>query len=318
MAWMMQVFSEDLHLLVARWYTSAVPRHRRPRRSRLHRPVVLASAVFSALVVLALSPLALSPSSGAADPVVARLASPSPELGPSPSIPTLRGAVAGVTSDHRARATLPPPVPTDPSHLAGYRWPLLHGRITLPFGPWHDGSRIVAGKAFHDGLDLATFCGDRIVAAHDGVVLAAGRHYDSQMGWIGDLGPYFERLDAKSLWTTLPIVVVVDDGNGYRSLYAHFGKIVVKRGQAVHGGQLLGYEGQTGHASGCHLHYGLFSPRETALFGIDAKVAEHMQLPDAEIARIDPLLVLPPRIKPAALPAPAGAPRPLHGDDGSY
>ena len=125
------------------------------------------------------------------------------------------------------------------------------------------GSRIVDGEPFHDGVDMATFCGDRVVAAHDGVVLAAGRHYDSQMGWVGDLGPYFARLDAKSLWTTLPIVVVIDDGNGYRSMYAHFGKIVVKRGDTVHAGQLLGYEGRTGHASGCHLHYGLFSPLET-------------------------------------------------------
>ena len=154
-------------------------------------------------------------------------------------------------------------------------------------------------------MDLATFCGDRIVAAHAGTVVAAGRHYDSQMGWIGDLGPYFARLDAKSLWVTLPIVVVIDDGNGYRSIYAHFEKIIVERGQTVEAGQLIGYEGRTGHASGCHLHYGLFSPQETARFGIDPAVAGHMKLPAWEIARIDPLLVLPPRA--ATIVAPATA-----------
>ena len=58
----------------------------------------------------------------------------------------------------------------------------------------------------------------------------------TQMGWIGDLAPYYARLDAKKLWTTLPIVVVIDDGNGYRSIYAHFGKIVVKKGQTVTAG----------------------------------------------------------------------------------
>jgi murein DD-endopeptidase MepM/ murein hydrolase activator NlpD len=200
--------------------------------------------------------------------------------------------------------------PTDPSRLHGYRWPVAHPRITLPFGPWRTGSRIVDGQPFHDGMDLATFCGDRVVAAHDGIVLAAGRHYDSQMGWVGDLQPYFDRLDAKSLWTTLPIVVVIDDGNGYRSLYAHFGKIVVKRGDDVHAGQLLGYEGRTGHASGCHLHYGLFSPLESATFGIDPEVAGHMKLPLAEIARIDPLLVLPPRggMTPTPAARPGGGP----------
>jgi len=202
--------------------------------------------------------------------------------------------------------------------LSGYQWPLPHARITLPFGPWRDGSRIVAGKPFHDGVDLATFCGDRIAAAHDGLVVAAGRHYDSQMGWIGDLGPYFDRLDAKSLWTTLPIVVVVDDGNGYRSIYAHFGKIVVKRGQTVRAGQLLGYEGRTGHASGCHLHYGLFSPEETARFGIDPAVAGHMKLPVWEIARVDPMLVLPSRALPPATPVVPPDRHAIAGDDGSY
>ena len=76
----------------------------------------------------------------------------------------------------------------------------------------------------------------------------------------------------RSCGPTLPIVVVIDDGNGYRSIYAHFGKITVKTGQTVKAGDLLGYEGRTGHASGCHLHYGLFSPFETASFAIDPAI----------------------------------------------
>jgi murein DD-endopeptidase MepM/ murein hydrolase activator NlpD len=185
--------------------------------------------------------------------------------------------------------------PTRPAELTGYQWPLPHGRITLPFGPSKWGSRVVAGEPFHDGLDLATFCGDRIVAAHDGVVLAASRHYDTKMGWIGDLQPYLDRLDAKSLWSTLPIVIVIDDGNGYRSMYAHLSKAVAKQGDVVEAGDLIGYEGKTGRASGCHLHYGLFSPQETARFGIDPEVVERMKLPPWQIARVDPLEVLPAR-----------------------
>ena len=186
-------------------------------------------------------------------------------------------------------------VPTAAPKLSGYHWPLEDGRMTSPFGPWPGASRIVNGQPFHDGLDLATFCGDKIVAAHSGVVLAASRHYDRDIGWIGDLSPYLELLDAKSLWAILPIVVVIDDGNGYRSMYAHFEKVVVKAGQAIRAGQLLGYEGRTGHASHCHLHYGLFSPEETAHFGIDRALVKGMKLPAWEIARVDPLLVLPPR-----------------------
>jgi murein DD-endopeptidase MepM/ murein hydrolase activator NlpD len=194
--------------------------------------------------------------------------------------------------------------------LTGYRWPLPRGRITLPFGPSPWGSRIVDGVPFHDGLDLATSCGDRIVAAHDGTVLAAGRRFDDVMGWVGDLTPYYRRLDAKQLWSTLPIVVIIDDGNSYRSIYAHFSKLVVRTGQIVHAGALLGYEGQTGRASGCHLHYGLFSPFERGEFAIAPAVVKRMKVPTAQIARIDPLLVLPARPVPTpkTTPPPSAAP----------
>lgn len=184
-----------------------------------------------------------------------------------------------------------PPIDT----LRGYTWPLAHPRLTLPFGPTPWGTRLVNGKLFHDGVDLATFCGDHVTAAHAGKVLAAGRHFDVFMGWIGDLGPYTRRLDVMHIWSELPIVVVVDDGNGYRSMYAHFATVVVKKGQQVRAGQLLGYEGRTGRASGCHLHYGLFSPLETKTFALLPDVAKRMRLPAAEIARVDPLKILPPK-----------------------
>jgi murein DD-endopeptidase MepM/ murein hydrolase activator NlpD len=90
-------------------------------------------------------------------------------------------------------------------------------------------------------------------------------------------------------------VVVIDDGNGYRSMYAHFGRIVVAKGDVVEAGDLLGYEGMTGRASGCHLHYGLFSPYETATFRMRPDVVKRMKLPRQQIARVDPLLVLPPK-----------------------
>jgi len=204
--------------------------------------------------------------------------------------------------------------------LTGYRWPVARVRLTLPFGPTVWGSRLVNGKRFHDGIDLATFCGDRVMAAHDGVVLAAGRRFDTVMGWVGDLGPYQRRMEKNHLWSTLPIVVVTDDGNGYRSMYAHFGRIVVKKGDTVKAGQLLGYEGATGRASGCHVHYGLFSPWETATFAIRPDVVKRMKLPKAEIARVDPLLVLPPKpgvnapkvpkASPSPTPNPSPAPTP--------
>ena len=239
---------------------------------------------------------------------VAELApTPAPTATPTPAAPAVRVPPVIPTPVPTA-VLLPDPTPAPPVMLTGYRWPLPRGRITLPFGPSPWGSRIVDGEKFHDGLDLATFCGDRIVAAHDGVVLAAGRRYDDWMGWLGDLTRYTDRLDAKKLWSTLPIVVVIDDGNGYRSIYAHFSKVVVKRGDTVKAGQFLGYEGMTGRASGCHLHFGLFSPFETAAFGIDPDVVKRMKVPKSQIARIDPLLVLPPRSKATPTPLPTPPP----------
>jgi murein DD-endopeptidase MepM/ murein hydrolase activator NlpD len=216
---------------------------------------------------------------------VAQQVAPTPTPPPAPTTP----------SPAAAPTPTPAPTPAPIDTLTGYQWPIAHPRLTLPFGPTDWGTRVVHGQLFHDGVDLATFCGDRITAAHDGIVIAAGRHFDRLLGWVGDLGPYFRRLNNKHLWFELPIVVVIDDGNGYRSVYAHFERIKVQTGQEVHGGQLLGYEGATGHATGCHLHYGLFSPLETATFGIQKDVVKRMKVPDTEIARIDPLRVLPPK-----------------------
>lgn len=232
-------------------------------------------------------------------------------------IQPLGGDVAGAVSQPSQSATLPRPSgtgdprlaavrPTDPdgpptasrgappiSSLTGYQWPLAKGRVTLPFKEIPGGSRIRNGKRFHDGVDMASFCGDRVMAAHDGVVLAAGRRFDDQVGWIGDLRPYYRLLDSRKMWRDLPIVVVVDDGNGYRSIYAHFREVTVRRGDTVKAGQTIGYEGATGHASGCHVHYGLFSPYETDTFGVRPDIVRKLRVPKYEIARIDPLLVLP-------------------------
>jgi murein DD-endopeptidase MepM/ murein hydrolase activator NlpD len=180
-----------------------------------------------------------------------------------------------------------------PEELTGYAWPLGRGRLTLPFKAIPGGSRIKDGKLFHDGIDVASFCGDTVRAAHDGIVLAAGRQFDHVVGWVGDLGPYYRILDKKKLWDDLPIVVVINDGNGYRSVYAHFSKVTVAVGDRVKAGQKIGLEGMTGHASGCHVHYGLFSPFETGTFGVRADILKKLRLPEAEIARIDPLIVMP-------------------------
>jgi murein DD-endopeptidase MepM/ murein hydrolase activator NlpD len=210
---------------------------------------------------------------------------------PDPSV-----VVAGAT-ETRATATEPGSVARDPTvppaTLTGYQWPLAQPIITNPFGPSQWGDFFYLGARIHDGVDMASSCGDKVMAAHDGTVLAVGTQYDDYMGWVESLQPYKDLFDRKHWWNSLPLTIVIDDGNGFRSMYAHESKITVKVGQKVTAGQLIGYEGATGNATGCHVHYGLFSPDETAVFALDPDIVAHDLLPAHEIARVNPLYVLP-------------------------
>ena len=96
------------------------------------------------------------------------------------------------------------------------------GWITSPFG-WRDGRA-------HNGVDLELHYWDSIYCMFPGKVRMA-RTYS-------DFGK----------------VVVVRHNNGLETLYAHMSKTAVKEGQAVKAGALLGHGGQTGNATGTHLH----------------------------------------------------------------
>jgi murein DD-endopeptidase MepM/ murein hydrolase activator NlpD len=184
--------------------------------------------------------------------------------------------------------------PLRPALLAGYQWPTRNARLTNAFGAGRPSSFRLDGVVFHDGIDIASFCGAWITAAHDGVVLGAGRRNEGLLGWVGDLAPFRAKVEAEDAWGRQAITVVIDDGNGYRSIYAHLGLAVVKRGETVAAGDLLGYQGASGNATGCHLHYALFDPRDEGRLTLEPKTARKTRLPAQEIARIDPLLVLPP------------------------
>ena len=91
----------------------------------------------------------------------------------------------------------------------------------------------------HPGIDLAYVKGDHttgIVAARGGRVVIA------QGGWNGGYGNY----------------VVVDHGDGMKTLYAHLRDIYVSVGDTVSAGQMVGWMGNTGHVygrTGLHLHF---------------------------------------------------------------
>lgn len=58
--------------------------------------------------------------------------------------------------------------------------------------------------------------------------------------------------------------VLIDHGYGFRSLYGHLSSFIVRPGQKINRGDLLGYSGNTGLSSGPHLHYQIFLYGEIA------------------------------------------------------
>lgn len=84
----------------------------------------------------------------------------------------------------------------------------------------------------HTGIDFTAPIGTPIYATGDGVV---------------------ERL--KNKMTGYGKVVIINHGFGYESLYAHMSKIIVKPGEKVKRGQIIGYVGNTGRSTGPHVHY---------------------------------------------------------------
>ena len=83
----------------------------------------------------------------------------------------------------------------------------------------------------HTGVDLSAPKGTPVYATADGVV-------SREKGGSG-----------------YGIVVILNHGYSYQTLYAHLSKKVVKPGQKVKRGQLIGYVGNTGLSFGTHLHY---------------------------------------------------------------
>lgn len=102
-------------------------------------------------------------------------------------------------------------------------WPTNGGVVTSPYG-WRWGR-------LHTGVDIGVPLGSPVYAADSGTVIAAGRD-----------GAYGLR-------------VVVYHGNGVSTLYAHLSAIKVSPGAKVSQGQVIALTGQSGDATGPHLHF---------------------------------------------------------------
>jgi murein DD-endopeptidase MepM/ murein hydrolase activator NlpD len=125
----------------------------------------------------------------------------------------------------------------------GFKWPEVSFRVTQEWGP----TRFVLEPSytyhgvyyphFHGGIDIANGCGTPILAVGTGTVKASGRPL-----WPWDSG----------------YGVVISHGSGVQSWYWHLkAQVIVRPGQVVARGQVIGYEGNTGNSTGCHLHFAI-------------------------------------------------------------
>lgn len=105
-----------------------------------------------------------------------------------------------------------------------FDWPVNEARLTRGFLPHK--------RRPHMGIDLAAGRGTAILAARGGRVVYRGRDFRG-----------YGRM------------VLVENGGGWTTLYAHLDKYYVEEGQKLAGGEMIGAMGRSGRATGVHLHF---------------------------------------------------------------
>ena len=118
-----------------------------------------------------------------------------------------------------------------PSGTFRPNWPVETVRINRGFRPRSDRR--------HKGIDLGGPLNAPILAAHEGRVVYAGHQFNGYGNMV--------LLEFDGQWATL---------------YGHLNRIKVTEGTIVRAGDLLGYMGRTGHATGVHLHFELMASRQ--------------------------------------------------------
>lgn len=123
-------------------------------------------------------------------------------------------------------------VDKDSDYVGGgsWVWPAPASRwITSPFG-WRN-HPVYGGWVFHSGVDIGASYGTNILAATSGTVILS-----QEYGGYGEC-------------------IVIDHGGGIATLYGHMSERLVRAGQKVNAGSVIGRVGSTGISSGPHLHF---------------------------------------------------------------
>ena len=114
---------------------------------------------------------------------------------------------------------------------SSWGWPTDSGWTMSSGYVWRT-NPVTHRRELHGGLDISgTGYGSKIYATNNGTVQEANYHYS--------FGNH----------------VIINHNNGYLTLYGHMSRIAVKKGDVVARGQVIGYVGMTGVATGPHVHY---------------------------------------------------------------
>ncbi len=113
----------------------------------------------------------------------------------------------------------------------------IKGRILKSYGEYKDPMTKITH--FNNGIDIKGEEGQPVGASLSGTVVSAG--------FNNNYGNY----------------VIVDHGNGYKSLYSHLSEISVRRNDKVFQGGVIGTVGKTGYAPEAHLHFSLYKGKKS-------------------------------------------------------
>ncbi len=136
----------------------------------------------------------------------------------------------------------------------GWTWPTEDRYVvTSAFG-----YRELGGGKKHNGIDISgTGWGSKIFAANDGVVTYVYNGCSNNGSYPNSCGSGYGNQ------------IVISHGNNVYTIYAHLlNSILVRVGQSVSRGQLIGYMGNSGQSTGTHLHFGVSTgdPRNGGTF----------------------------------------------------
>lgn len=133
------------------------------------------------------------------------------------------------------------PTSLPPAGKGVLAWPLKSAFITQYFGDTAFARSGAYNGHGHNGIDFRASIGTEVFSAGSGAVTATG-NTDSVRGCY-----------SYGKW------VLVRHNTGLSTLYAHLSLIKVSPGQEVSTGQLIGYSGATGYATGPHLHFSVYA-----------------------------------------------------------